>query len=264
MRGFQTAIANVREGVRTGNVAGTFRLEEAVRERAMLHVKHPGLPCVLTNKRLFERIGGMMLASAPDVSTRSHILDAAERHFAERGFDGASVRDIAGDAGLRNQASLYHYFENKQRLYEAVLQRGVGLLIDVVSGSDANSSLAPYLDRVLDYLVVHPHLAMLMQRVSLDESAAAREIVSRVLQPLFAEGLRLLGDSRGGWRDEDLPHVAAGLYQLIFGYFADAALLRTVMRDDPMNPDAIARQRRFVHEAIARLLGADSTTQGGR
>ena len=46
-------------------------------------------------------------------STRDVILDAAERRFAERGFAGVSVREIAADAGLKNQASLYHHFKNK-------------------------------------------------------------------------------------------------------------------------------------------------------
>jgi AcrR family transcriptional regulator len=201
-----------------------------------------------------------MALAAAELSTRDLILDAAERHFAERGFEGASVRDIATDAGVRNQASLYHYFESKQALYEAVLQRGVGLLIEAV-GAGGGPGVSPYLDRVLDYLAVHPHMAVLMQRVSLDDSEAAREIVVRVLQPLFAQGLQLLGEGSGGWAEDDLPHVAAGLYHLIFGYFADAALLRTVMRDDPMDPAMLARHRRFVHEAIARLL-TSPTTQG--
>jgi AcrR family transcriptional regulator len=196
------------------------------------------------------------LAPATEPTTRDVILDAAERHFAERGFDGVSMREIAADAGLRNQASLYHYFEHKQALYEAVLQRGVGLLIDVVADTRDSGSLTSYLDRVLDYIVDHPHLAVLMQRVSLDESEAARAIVSRVVRPLFGEGVRLLGDARD-WAPEDLPHLAAGLYHLIFGYFADAALLRTVMRDDPMSTRAIARQRRFVHAAVQRLLRTD-------
>ena len=34
--------------------------------------------------------------------TRDLILDAAERHFAEHGFAGVSVREIAADAGLKN------------------------------------------------------------------------------------------------------------------------------------------------------------------
>ena len=43
-------------------------------------------------------------------STRNAILDAAERRFAEYGFAGVSVREIAADAGLKNQASLYYHF----------------------------------------------------------------------------------------------------------------------------------------------------------
>lgn len=198
-----------------------------------------------------------MVGATAELSTRDQILDAAERHFAERGFEGASVREIAGDSGVRNQASLYHYFDGKRRLYEAVLQRGVGLLIEAVSAG-GGAGLAPYLDRVLDYLATHPQMAVLMQRVSLDDSEAAREIVARVLQPLFDEGVRLLGEGDSGWPDEQLPHVAAGLYHLIFGYFADAALLRTVMPDDPMNPEMLARHRRFVHDAVARLLNPPS------
>ena len=47
-------------------------------------------------------------------------LDAAEAVFAESGFAGASVRDIASRAGL-NAASLYNYYPGKQELYEAVM-----------------------------------------------------------------------------------------------------------------------------------------------
>src|SRR5439155_1143503 len=57
-------------------------------------------------------------------STRDVILDAAERCFAERGFAGVSTREIAAEAGLRNQASLYHHFTDKRALYEAALARG--------------------------------------------------------------------------------------------------------------------------------------------
>lgn len=43
-------------------------------------------------------------------STRDLILDAAEGLFAERGYAGVSMRDITAEAGLGNQASLYHHF----------------------------------------------------------------------------------------------------------------------------------------------------------
>jgi AcrR family transcriptional regulator len=197
--------------------------------------------------------------------TRDEILDAAERHFAERGFDGASVREICADAGLKNQASLYHYFANKQQLYEAVLRRGVeSLLAVVVEGraagvarDGASGGMNAYLDRTMDYLIAHQHLARLIQRASIDDSDSARAIVAQLARPLYEEGVHLLAGVPTAWPADQLPYLAAGLYHLIFGYFADTALLRAVMRDDPSSAAAIARQRAFVQRAVSVLVGAE-------
>jgi len=50
-------------------------------------------------------------------ATRAALLDAARRQFAARGFDGASVRDIAGAAGV-DPALIFRYFGSKQALFE--------------------------------------------------------------------------------------------------------------------------------------------------
>jgi AcrR family transcriptional regulator len=192
-------------------------------------------------------------------STRDVILDAAERRFAERGFAGVSVRQIAGDAGLKNQASLYHHFKNKKALYEAVLQRGLQPIIELVAGSStAGDSSDPVLDRIVDHLAAHPHLPRLIQRAGLDDSRALRGTVGRLLGPLYSSGLRVLAGSGGAWSDAEIPHLAAGLYHLIFGYFANAALLEAVLPDDPHSPAALARQARFLKVAVARLLGGET------
>src|SRR5256712_11647521 len=68
-------------------------------------------------------------------STRDAILDAAERRFAERGFAGVSMREIASEAGLKNQASLYHHFRHKRALDEAGLLRGIAPIIALVAES---------------------------------------------------------------------------------------------------------------------------------
>jgi AcrR family transcriptional regulator len=51
-------------------------------------------------------------------------LAAARRLFAERGYDAASVRDIAGAAGV-DAALVHHYFGTKQKLFLAVLSAPV-------------------------------------------------------------------------------------------------------------------------------------------
>jgi len=190
--------------------------------------------------------------------TRDVILDAAERRFAERGFAGVSVREIAGDAGLKNQASLYHHFKNKKALYEAVLLRGVEPLVEIVSRSEiAGDAADPVLEQVVDYLGSHPHLPRLIQRAGLDDTKTLRSTVTKLLSPLYAHGLRVLGAS-GGWDAAEMPHLAVGLYHLIFGYFANAALLETMLAEDPRSPAALSRQVQFLKTAVARLLGGDT------
>lgn len=53
------------------------------------------------------------------------IIEIAEQLFADRGFDGTSVRDIAHEAGV-NIAMISYYFGSKEKLMEALLEFRVG------------------------------------------------------------------------------------------------------------------------------------------
>ena len=197
-------------------------------------------------------------ASSETPTTRDAILDAGERAFADRGFDGVSMREISAAAGLKNQASLYHHFRDKQALYEAVLERGIAPIVALVAASPpvgaGGETVDAVLDRMLDYLEARPHLPRLIHRAALDDTEQVRATLAQFLQPLYEQGLRVLGEG-GRWEPADLPHVAAGIYQVIFGYFASDALLDVVTGQDPRSATAYARQRRFVKTAVAQLLG---------
>ena len=54
--------------------------------------------------------------------TRQRLLDIAEQLFAERGFYGVSIAAIASEMGFTKQGVL-HYFNSKEKLYGAILQR---------------------------------------------------------------------------------------------------------------------------------------------
>jgi AcrR family transcriptional regulator len=199
----------------------------------------------------------------PAPSTRDVILDAAARRFAERGFAGVSVREIATDAGLKNQASLYHHFRDKRALYEAVISRGLEPVLALVADSTtAAPSAEPgvFVEHMVEHLAAHPHLPRLIQRAALEDRKHLPSSVARLLRPLYSEGVRVLADSTdSGWEASDLLHLGAGLYFLIFGYFANAPLIEAVTGRDPLSPTAVARQRRFLRLAVNRLLGPDPT-----
>src|SRR5579875_3123489 len=62
------------------------------------------------------------MRSEAEVGARDRLLKAAERLFAERGFDGVSVREIATAAEV-NSASVAYYFRSKEGLLSEVYRR---------------------------------------------------------------------------------------------------------------------------------------------
>jgi AcrR family transcriptional regulator len=61
-------------------------------------------------------------AASTKASSKEPILDAAERVFATHGYEGASMRLIAQEAGVA-QALLHYHFSTKERLFEAIFAR---------------------------------------------------------------------------------------------------------------------------------------------
>ena len=60
----------------------------------------------------------------PSEVTRERILKAAERLFAERGYDGTSIRTIVARAHV-NQAAINYHFDDKEGLYGQLLGWGL-------------------------------------------------------------------------------------------------------------------------------------------
>jgi AcrR family transcriptional regulator len=58
---------------------------------------------------------------------RAHVLDAARRVFADKGVEGASIREIAREAGY-TAGALYSYFDSKEAIYGALLAESLDRL----------------------------------------------------------------------------------------------------------------------------------------
>jgi AcrR family transcriptional regulator len=195
--------------------------------------------------------------------TREVILDTAERFFAERGVDGVAVRDLARDMDL-TAPSLYNHFPSKQALYDAVLERGLRPIVDIVVEAWHPGALRPdrvraSVDKLITHLATHPHLARLLQRALLDDSGSFQSLVARWLSPLYHEGLAVIGETAdaAGWEPAEVPYLAIGLFGIVFAYFINVPALQSfaAWTDDTMSPSSLAVQRQFLEEALNRLLG---------
>lgn len=76
-----------------------------------------------------------MAANPPDIAerqrdaerTRTEILDVASEEFADKGYTGARVDEIAARTRTAKRM-IYYYFGNKQQLYTAVLERAYSVI----------------------------------------------------------------------------------------------------------------------------------------
>jgi AcrR family transcriptional regulator len=85
--------------------------------------RRPGLP-----GRTLRKTGPVREQSSN--ATREKILDAAEKLFAEKGYDGTSIRDVAAVVEYQIQAISYH-FGPKEQLFNAVVQRRAAVMTEL-------------------------------------------------------------------------------------------------------------------------------------
>lgn len=85
---------------------------------------------------------------------RVHILDVAEQLFSERGFDGTSVRDIAGQAGV-NLAMISYYFGSKEKLLVALIAHRSSYTHGILEELNRDDKLSPWdkIERLVDLYV---------------------------------------------------------------------------------------------------------------
>ena len=190
--------------------------------------------------------------------TPEAILDAAEALFAERGYDGASLRDVADRVGVR-APSLYNHFESKDALYVAVLERGVGPVLELLAQVAARPDEIDQrriVTEVMATLARHPNLARLLQHETLAGGRRLTPILERFIGPAFARAEELIaGDPNARrWSPELIPHLVLALYHTVVGYFSTADLYRDVRGEDLLAAPALERQTRFLLQLVSTLF----------
>ncbi len=63
-----------------------------------------------------------------ELNRRGRILEAAFEEFAAKGYKGATIKSIAGVAGLQSPALIYWYFPDKEALFDEVLESRAPIL----------------------------------------------------------------------------------------------------------------------------------------
>ena len=101
------------------------------------------------------------------------IMEAAEELFAEKGFDGTSVRDVAKEAGV-NLAMISYYFGSKEKLMESLFKyRGESIKLQLESMIE-NRELSS-LEKV--YALIDNHIERIMKQQCFHKIMAREQMV---------------------------------------------------------------------------------------
>lgn len=192
------------------------------------------------------------------LTTKERILNAAARQFALHGYEGAPLRLIAEEAGIR-AASIFHHFPGgKQELYDAITAELMDLaqsrLMSVAGlGLGPAHTLTVFAAVFWDALAEKPDLASLLLREAF-ESVSERNAEKRELAATFVrhllDGLRA---SRDAGSLPNLEPEALVMTIAAYGVVAHGApVIRQLLYGQEATSDAMREDYLAV---IRRLLG---------
>jgi len=172
-------------------------------------------------------------------SAREDILQAAIRIFAEHGFEGAKIAEIARQAGVKHPLVSY-YFADKDALWDVVIDHVWGefgrSFVDVAAefhGIDPKQQLRMLYRRYVLFSAQHPEIHRLVANESFSPGPRLDRLVERYYAPFEDAILHLISNSSRADNPPDPLHVMVMLNGAVLSFIAGAPLIQRVHGFDP-------------------------------
>jgi len=195
--------------------------------------------------------------------TRDDILRVATQVFAEKGYAGARVDEIA-DLTRTTKRMIYYYFESKEALYLRVLEAAYAGIRQVEKGLDVSDlppldALRRLAEATYEHHTRHEDFVRLVAVENVHhgshmaDSAVIHDLNSTAIETL--QDVIARGVAEGVFRD-DIDALDVHMLLSSFPIFAvgNRYTFRTLFDRDPLDPARQERNRRLAGEMIVRLL----------
>jgi AcrR family transcriptional regulator len=206
-------------------------------------------------------------ASDPTLPSRaSQIVDAAIQVFAVNGYDGASMRQIAGEAGV-DPALLVHKFGSKLGLWRAAVDAVAVRLVTTIQGigvapggHDPSAHLIFVMDHLIDLNCDMPQIAQFLLKEIVMQDSRFQYIFERLVQPIHDLVMPLIQAANDGPTTDDVDPD--------FRFFSIAGAIVTTVVSRPfmmrMSPSASSdlkfreNLKRAVHAQLSPFITKDA------
>jgi AcrR family transcriptional regulator len=189
-------------------------------------------------------------------TTKEQILLVAVKRFAQHGYAGTSLNEIADEVGIR-RPSLLHHFPSKDALYRAVLFESLGDWTALVEqATEGTREGWPQVERMMRaafrFFEERPEFVRLVRWAALEGGPILREELNVMLKPMFERGAAFLEREMdaGRLRRYDARQLLLTGYGAVLSYLSDGQLMSGLLDTDPLSPDALAIRREHVLDVL--------------
>jgi AcrR family transcriptional regulator len=200
------------------------------------------------------------------------IVQVAEQLFAENGFEGTSVRDIAQEAGV-NVAMISYYFGSKEKLLQAVFTHRIAATRLALEHILADKDMHPFdkidtmVDGMVDRMMLHKnfHRVVMYSQLSTDNDEVAKIMAEtklknlEVINKIIAEGQRKKVFVKGIDAGLLMMTVSGTIYQAAAG----SVYFRIAHPDETLTEEAYTEQiKKKLKTHLKRVIKATLTYEG--
>lgn len=168
------------------------------------------------------------------------LLRAAEHVFARAGFAGATVADIATEAGIA-KANLHYYYRTKRDLYRAVLTNILALWLTetdgIVADADPRAALEHYIRAKMRFSREYPEASRVFANEVLHGATEIGGFLATDLRALVAAKTRVMQDwiKHGKMAAIDPQHLFFAIWATTQTYADFAAQIAAVTGSDVLS-----------------------------
>jgi TetR/AcrR family transcriptional regulator len=194
------------------------------------------------------------------MASTDRILDAARGEFAQHGFGGARLQDIAARAQLSHPTLLYH-FGSKEGLYAAVIDKAMrdwaGMTSSAIAdGKGGFDRVATLIDAGFAFFASHHDFVVIWRREAIEGGGRLEQAMADHMRPFLDQAVGFLRAEMGAGRLRE--HDPVELMQLIYGgvmsFFSDAAFRARLLHEDPLGEAARERFRSALTSTLRAAL----------
>lgn len=201
------------------------------------------------------------------IDTREKILEAAEKLFAEVGYDAATTREIAEMSGV-TKALIHYHFKSKEELLASILDRYFehlwATMTESIEGDGSTlDRLKRLVDAYMDFLAENRNFARTVQR----ETSGGRNIerIWRQTVPMYKMGMELLHDVYPATVSGDLAaeQVMISCFGMVVTYSIYSSILELLTGRDPFSRGELEKRKKHLHRMLEMIDEALNEDEAG-